>query len=233
MSVFVVFDDRQHLHLRARRSQDRGNHRAVRLVDLAVVEGLTGSPELASGRKNRHAWTNRASNLGDSGRGKSADLRGTEPRARFGGDLARPNVATAWADVLPEVRLLRDLDSIAPINQPLDGDDGVSPVRHRSTGRDPGCSPGGKRYRRWAAGRNPKRDWQFARSLVGSYGKSVHGRARERWQIHSRQGRRPENASCRVRDGEHLRRERLCSFQDARERIFERQEAGHRDVSAS
>jgi len=216
MSVLVVRDDRQQLHLRAHGSQDCRNHGAVRLVDLTVVEGLTGSPELASGRKNRHAWTDGASNFGDSGRGESADLRGAEPTARLGCNLAHPNVAAARADVLPGLRWLQDLDSIATINQSLDGDDGISSVRHRSTGCDPGCGSGEKRFRRWAAGRDPKRDRQLARSLVGSHGKTVHGRARERWQVYSRQSRCPENASRRVRDRDRLRREQLCSFKDAR-----------------
>jgi hypothetical protein len=135
--------------------------------------------------------------------------------------------------VLPVVRSLRDLDSIATIDRSLDRDDGVSPVRHRTTGRDPGRSSRGKRFRRWAAGRDPKRNRELAGSLAGSHGKPVHGRARERWQIHSRQSRRPENASCCIRDCDHLRRERLCSFQDARERIFEHQKVGHRDVQAT
>jgi hypothetical protein len=160
-------------------------------------------------------WTNGASNLGDSGGGECADLRGAEPRARFDSDLALPNVAAAWPDVLPGVRLLRDLDSIATIDNSLDGNDGISPFRHRSTGRDPGCSSCGKRLRRRAAGRDPKRDREVAGSLAGSHGEPVHGRARERWQIDLRLSGLSESAPRRIRDGDHLRRKRLCSLKDA------------------
>ena len=63
----------------------RGDHRAVRLVDLAGAERRPRRTKLGAGRQDGDARTAGADDLGDPGGGKCADLRGAElqrPRRR-------------------------------------------------------------------------------------------------------------------------------------------------------
>ena len=62
----------------APRRRARGQHQAVRLVDLARRERLAGRAELGPGGQHGDARAPRACDLGDPCRGERADLRGAE-----------------------------------------------------------------------------------------------------------------------------------------------------------
>ena len=82
----VVLDDGQYVDVRARLGEHRGDHRAVRLVDLARTRACSSGPaELAARREDRDTWPRRADDLGETDRGESADLC-CAPRRRPGVD---------------------------------------------------------------------------------------------------------------------------------------------------
>jgi len=110
-----------------------------------VDERLPSRPELTPGCEHRDARPNGAANLGNPNRGERADLRSTEPRTGVRDDIAFSNVSAARANVLTGDDSLEDFEAIAVIDHSLDWDDGVSPVRHCATGRDPGGCSHGKR----------------------------------------------------------------------------------------
>jgi hypothetical protein len=114
------------------------------------------------------------------------------------------------------------------IDHSLDGNDGVGVLRNWGAGRDAGrCS---RRKRIWcrSARRNAKGNRKVARSLFSSHGEPVHGRARERRKIDSRQRRLPEYASGCLCDRDRLHRKRLSTLSNERKGFFNRQQAGHK-----
>jgi hypothetical protein len=104
-----------------------------------MVERLPGRLKLTSGCEDRDARTNGASNLGDPDSSERSNVCRAETRARACDDIAFSNVTASGSDVLTRGRRLGDLDAIAVIHDPLDGDNGVSAVRHRSASCYPGC----------------------------------------------------------------------------------------------
>ena len=97
----VVGHEAQELGDRARVGHRRGEHRPVRLVDLAVAQRLARGDELGAGGEHQHPRSAaHRERPGADGRGEP-DLGGAEHRARGQHDLARGDVLAGDPHVLP------------------------------------------------------------------------------------------------------------------------------------
>ena len=97
----VVGHEAQELGDRTRVGHRRGEHRAVRLVDLAVAQRLARGDELGAGGEHQHPRpAAHRERPGADGRGEP-DLGGAEHRARGQHDLARGDVLARDPHVLP------------------------------------------------------------------------------------------------------------------------------------
>jgi hypothetical protein len=100
MCFLVVGGDRQDLDVGACLRENGRDHRAVRLVDLAGCQRLTGGTELASGGEHAHARLHRAHDVDDARSREGADLRGSETGARLDHRVSFTDVTTTKTDML-------------------------------------------------------------------------------------------------------------------------------------
>jgi hypothetical protein len=215
------------------RGLERGReHDAVRLVDLARPEGLARAAKLGARREHRDPRSRRARDLGQTGRGKSADLSGREHGSPRNNDVAHREVAAARAHVRAHVHAVRDVDlnlvGVVTLDNILDGDDGIGAVGHDAARRDLHRLAGGERAHGRPAGCDAVRDRQGSRRVDHAKREPVHRGARKRRQVDGGARVLGEHATGCRRDGHGLRRQRANVREHPRQRLLDREQSGHR-----
>jgi len=199
----------------AARGGDRGReHRPVRLVDLAGGERFPRPRELGPRREHGDPRTACAVDLGHARRGKRPDGGGAEPHSGRDDDLARTQVAAAWANVRTRLRSLVNDNVVVMMDNILDGDDGIGARGDDAAGRDAHRLARTERPRRGSAGGDVFDDGKASRQVRCTHRESVHRRALERRQVDERASVFAEHAAGGLGDRHRLQRQRPDSLQD-------------------
>ena len=212
---------------RSGRAQQRGEHDAVRLVDLARGEGLARPPELRPGRHDRDARPGSAVRMRHTRGSEGRQPRGRHGRAREQYRSARADVASQRPHVVSFGDGTWNAHRAVLLAHVLDRDDGVGALGDDPARGDPHCLPGRQRARRRAPGRDAGDDRERARRVGRPQREAVHRRAREARQVDGREGVLRQHPSRSILERHRLRRERPDALQHAGERVLDGQEAGH------
>jgi hypothetical protein len=215
------------LHDRSRGPEERGEHDAVRLVDLAVGERLARRPELGARGHDRHAGTRPTAWVRDSRGGECRDAGRREARPRRNDGITLPDVAAERPDVRAGPQRVGHHDGVVLLRDELDGDDGVRPLGDDASGRDRhrlavrqgprGGSPGGN------AGDDRKRPRRVGRANR----EAVHRRAREARQVDRRPRVLGEHAARCLLQRDGLGGQRPDAREDLREGVVDGDGIGH------
>ena len=112
MRLLVVGDRPDSLDERAGGLEGRGEHRAVRLVDLARPELLTRRSQLRASAEDDDGGPAGAENVRDTRRCERSDLRGAKHRACLEQGVTRADVAPGRSHVCPERHGIRHFDPV-------------------------------------------------------------------------------------------------------------------------
>lgn len=230
MRLLVVCDDSELGGNGPRSRQQGGEHRPVRLVDLARPEALARRAQLRSRDEHADARPLRATHLADAGSGERAHLRRAEPDARLEHGASRADVAAARADVRPGLDRGVELDRTVDLTGQLELNDRVGAVGYDPARCDPHRLPGLEHAGGRASGGNPARERKPNRGaprVLGPERVAVHRRAREGRQIARGQGRLCEHPPERPLDRHALGLERSYPFEHQLQRVVDRDRLGH------
>ncbi len=225
--LLVVLDGREALGQRPRALELSGQHDAVRLVDLTRPEGLARRPELGPGREHGGARAAGALDCPDSRSGKSPDLSGAKASSRRDDLLSGLDIASARTNVLARLGTLRNLHTVVTLDNILNGDDGIGPVRNDAAGRDRHRLSGLEPALRRAAGRDPSDDGKRAGRVRRPDCEPVHRRARKRRKVDEGLDRLGDDPPRGFLDRNLVGRQRLDTLQDPRQRIVDRKQFIH------
>jgi hypothetical protein len=227
MGVLLVGDDRKELDLGSGSRERRGDHRSVRLVDLARSQRVPGGAELAPRRQHGDAWLPSTPDLRDAGRSESTDLDRAEPRAGLDHHCSHAHVSGARADVRARLSRVPDLDRAVVLEGALDRYDRIRSLRHRASGRNPCRSAQWQRPRPGTTCRDPRRDGKRPRRIRRAEREAVHRRARERRQIDRGESGLGEHAVGRLAQLDGFRREAPRPLENPLESRLDREELTH------
>ena len=228
MRLLVVGDRADPLDDRACGLERCGEHRPVRLVDLAGPELVAGRAQLRARAEHDDGGPPGTEDLGDARRGERADLRGAEQRAGLEQGVARANVATGRPHVRSGPNLVCDLDVVVCYDNLLDRHDRVGSLGHGAAGRDLHRLSRRERPVGRQSGGDPEHDRQAARKIGGTDCEAVHRRARERRQIDARGDILGEHPARRSGDRDALRVERPSPGEHARKGLVDGEQRRHR-----
>ena len=226
MGLLVVGDRPDRLDTRTRGGEGRGEHRRVRLVDLAGPELLARPAQLRPGAEDGDARPPGAADRRQPDGGQRADLGGAEPGARGEQRIAGTNVAAGGPHVRAELRPALAISIVVvTYDNVLDRNDAVGALGHGAAGRDLHRLPG---LRAGAAagtpGGDPRDDGKPAGRVRRPDRVTVHRGARERRQVDAAR-RRPRRAPGRPRPRPRPARPRAAGRARARARAPPRSRA--------
>jgi len=205
-----------------------GQHHAVRLVDLTVLERLPRTPQLTSGREHRGARLQRTGDLRHAGCGESAELRGSDDPPCLDDDIPSMRVASSRSHVRPGNDRLLDLDAGVSFDNKLDRHDGI-----RAVGDDsPGCDRRRFALLEGAPGRAPGRDLligdsELPRGVGCTKGEAVHRRAGKRRQVDTGAGGFRQHTPGNLFERDRLALQRTGALEDEVLRRFQREKLRH------
>ena len=206
---------------------ERGEHRAVGVVDLARLEPLSRPAQLVADGQDRH-------------RGSRAQGNVARPTAAAAPTRAAPRRVPVRSRRLPVadsrrrrpyVRARRDAgreraDAVQVRRDDLDRSHRVGARRDHAAGRDRHASPA-PRGRVAAGPRRFTHDGQAAGRVRRPQRVAVHRGVVERRQVDRGARRFGEHAARRVADVDLLARQRPHPFEDAAQSLLDREQVGH------
>ncbi len=227
MCGLVVFDGGKSLDDRPGRPQLSRQHDSVRLVDLAVSEGLSERAKLGSGREHGGARAAGTRELrGPRGR-QGSHLGGADARASGHDLLPGADVSTARTNVGAHANSIADSDGVVMFDNILDRDDGIGSGRHDPSGRDAHRLPRPELPADGPPRCNAADDRQRPGRVLGPKGEPVHGRARKRREVDQRRGRLGSHPSNGLLERNHFGRKRPGALENEGESLVDRQQFLH------
>ena len=223
----VVGDAAEHLDVGAHLAEQRCEHQAVRLVDLAVAQRLPRPAKLGAGCDDRDTRSSRAPGRRHARGRQRGQPRGRQDRPGGKHGLTLDDVASARTHVVSRGDGLRHDDGVALVGDVLDRDDRVRAIRDDAAGRDPHRLSGGERAGRRTTRRDAGDDGECPGRVGGAKSEAVHRRAREARQVDHGAGVLREDATGGGVDGHLLGRKWTSALEHPAERLVDGEKLGH------